>query len=489
MRASNTLLAARGRLQLLPLLAHSPLAKRSFHASQRVLEIKPFLLADIGEGIRECEVIQWFVEPGARVEQFDKLCEVQSDKASVEISSRYDGVIKKLHYNAGEMALVGKPLVDIDVFGEGEGDAAEAEAPEVSAPEAEEKVPTSKDTPPPINIKDAPAPSKHRSLATPAVRRLCMEHGLNVENITGTGKDGRVMKEDVIRHATEAVGASAPTSAASRASIPLFQAREHAEAAPAAPISPPSFSTSVKQEETVVPLSMIQNQMFKTMTRSLTIPHFLYADEVVFNSLDVLRSNLNKSLTSEVPEGSGINKLTYMPFIIKSVSLALDEFPILNSRVEANGTEKPALVNRSQHNIGVAMDTPMGLLVPNIKNVRVLSVLEIASELQRLQKAASVGKLSPGDLAGGTITVSNIGNIGGGVVAPVIVPTEVAILGIGRAKTVPRYNTKGDIHPESVVNFCWSADHRVVDGATMARMGARVKNFLERPELLLAKLR
>lgn len=372
--------------------------------------------------------------------------------------------------------------MDIDVAGEVEEEAPTAVSPEASADAAGEAVPTSKDAPPPINIRDTPVPSKHRSLATPAVRRICQEHGLKVEDITGSGKDGRVMKEDVMRF----VAAGGAPAAAAEASQGAAAA---AAPSPASAPSPPSFTTATKQVETPVPLSMVQNQMFKTMTRSLTIPHFLYADEVILNSLDVLRTNLNKGISMELPTGSAISKLTYMPFIIKAVSLALDDFPLLNSRVEVNGSEKPMLISRSQHNVGVAMDTPMGLLVPNIKNVRALSILEIASELQRLQQAGSAGKLSPSDLTGGTITVSNIGNIGGGVVAPVIVPTEVAILGIGRAKTVPRYNEKGDIKPESIVNFCWSADHRVVDGATMARMGARVKGFLERPELLLAKLR
>lgn len=251
------------------------------------------------------------------------------------------------------------------------------------------------------------------------------------------------------------------------------------------PTAAPAFTA--KQEDTVVPLTPIQHQMFKTMTKSLTIPHFLYADEVILNSLDGLRVNLNKNLS--LSRSTDVQKLTYMPFIIKAVSLALIDFPLLNSRVDADSGPKPALISRSHHNIGVAMDTPTGLIVPNIKNVASLSILEIAAELKRLQAAGSEGKLSPSDLSGGTITVSNIGNIGGGVVAPVIVPSEVAILGIGRAKTVPAFGEAGEIIARSLVNFCWSADHRVVDGATMARMGALVKRYLESPEMMLAKLR
>ncbi|KAJ6259464.1 hypothetical protein Dda_5101 [Drechslerella dactyloides] len=445
----------------------------ALHTSRPAFAVKPFLLADIGEGIRECEIIQWFVQPGAKVQQFDNICEVQSDKASVEISSRYDGVIKKLYYEAGDMAIVGKPLVDIDMSEMPE----DAEgAPSMPSPEASSAPAAVADAPPP----PVPAASsqaradtragnsgRHTSLATPAVRRMVREWGLDITQIVGTGKDGRVLKEDVTRHVE---GAAEPPSAGPTST-----------AAAAAPL----------QEETVVPLTPVQNQMFKTMTKSLSIPHFLYADEAAIDRLVTLRNTINHSLAVPTNPASPppVRKISYMPFFIKAVSTALHDFPIINSRLDFADETKPRLVMRPQHNIGVAMDTPAGLLVPNIKNVQQLSIMEIAAELARLQTAGAAGKLGAADLKGGTITLSNIGNVGGTYVAPVIVTSEVAIMGIGRTKVVPAFDKHGAVVPKTVVNFSWSADHRIVDGGTMARMASLVKRYCEEPELLVSKLR
>ena len=235
--------------------------------------------------------------------------------------------------------------------------------------------------------------------------------------------------------------------------------------------------------ENPITLTPIQSQMFKTMTRSLTIPHFLYADEVDVSPLSMLRQRTKL-------EASIGRKLSFLHFIIKAVSLALKDFPLLNARVEtANEGDPPKLIMREKHNIGIAMDTPQGLLVPNVKDVASRSIVEIASECSRLQAMAEIGKLSAADLTGGTITVSNIGSIGGTYVAPVIVQSEVAILGIGKARTVPAFDERDQVVKKDIMNFSWSADHRVVDGATMARMAERVRALVEEPRLMMALLR
>ncbi|EWC44008.1 hypothetical protein DRE_01360 [Drechslerella stenobrocha 248] len=446
------------------------------HTSRPVFEVKPFLLADIGEGIRECEIIQWFVQPGAKVQQFDNICEVQSDKASVEISSRYDGVIKKLYYEAGDMATVGKPLVDIDMSESLDDDAPRtADAPvqpasdSARAPlESPAVVHTSTATQTGVGAggeEDGSRSERHRSLATPAVRRLVKEQGLDITAITGTGKDGRVLKEDVVRYVETGASSAASGSATYAGSAPVM----------------------ASAQESVVPLTPVQSQMFKMMTKSLTIPHFLYADEATIDRLVALRASINRSLA--LTGNDRVKKISYMPFFIKAVSAALLDFPVINSRVDLSDEAKPKLVMRPQHNVGVAMDTPTGLLVPNIKNVQDLSILDIAAELGRLQAAGSAGKLGAADLKGGTITVSNIGNVGGTYVAPVIVTSEVAIMGVGRTKVVPAFDEDGAVVPKTVVNFSWSADHRVVDGSTMARMASLVKRYCEEPELLISRLR
>ncbi|KXJ95796.1 2-oxoacid dehydrogenases acyltransferase-domain-containing protein [Microdochium bolleyi] len=442
---------------------------RGFRSTANMQVVKPVLLADIGEGIVECEVIQWFVEPEARVEEFSPLCEVQSDKASVEITSRFSGVVKKLYYEAGEMAKVGKPFVDIDI----QGDVKKEDLEALTGGEEQQSSSSSQPTPPSqASQSTTAADGKSALLATPAVRHLLKQHDIDIGSVDGTGRDGRVLKEDI--HKFLEGGAGTKASSSSPSSSP----------------APASSANTQEQVETAVALNNIQTQMFKAMTRSLTIPHFLYTDEVDFSSLHELRRRLNKVLSSSTLGEGEVSKLSYLPFVIKAVSLALYKYPILNARVEVDpSTSKPTLIHRSQHNIGVAMDTPSGLLVPVIKNVASLNVLSIASELVRLQAKAAAGKLSPSDLTGGTITVSNIGNIGGTYLSPVIVDKEVAILGMGRMRTVPAFDDNDNVVKKQVCNFSWSADHRVVDGATMARAADVVRQVVEEPDVMIMHLR
>lgn len=455
-------------------------------------------------GIVECEIIQWFVQPGARVEEFSPLCEVQSDKASVEITSRFSGVVKKLHYEAGEMAKVGKAFVDIDIPDEVAGSvpeerpAAPAAAPEAPAAETAE-APAAAETQ--QETLKAPAPVKQKfsgsSLATPAVRHLSKELNVDITQVTGTGKDGRVTKEDLHRFVAEQKNGGA--AAQGGASFP----------AASRPSNSPFGAATIDaedaaQQESTVAIGGTQLQMFKAMTRSLAIPHFLYADEIDFTQLYSLRQRVNASLAraakvaaSTGAEAPAVAKLSYMPFIIKAMSMALHQYPVLNARVDipADNANKPQLVYRSQHNIGVAMDTPNGLIVPVIRNVNARSVLSIASELVRLQGLAKIGKLAPADLQGGTITVSNIGNVGGTYLSPVIVEREVAIMGIGKVRTVPAFADDADdstsqrIIKRHVCHFSFSADHRVVDGATMARAAEVVREMVEQPDSMIVQLR
>lgn len=304
---------------------------------------------------------------------------------------------------------------------------------------------------------------KIAALAVPAVRGLLKELNVNIADVTGTGKDGRVTKEDVQKF----VAAQEPGSTQS------IQPR------PTRELSNPDQA----QVEKPVTLTPIQSQMFKTMTRSLSIPHFLYADEVDVTALSTLRKRLSKQLSSA-------QRLSYLPFVIKAVSLALEDFPLLNARVDTGtGENAPKLVMREKHNVGVAMGMLQGLLVPNIKDVSARSILDIASEVSRLQVLAKDGKLSVTDLTGGTITVSNVGSIGGTYVAPVLVQSEVAILGIGKARSIPAFDDLDRVVKKDAINFSWSADHRVVDGATMARMAERVRAFVEEPALMMTRLR
>lgn len=303
------------------------------------------------------------------------------------------------------------------------------------------------------------------------MRGLLKTHNLNILDITGTGKDGRVLKEDVLKFVSQRDQPKSNGAASSTdfSSTPTSGVRATA-------------SSDSQQVESTQSLTHIQSQMFKTMTKSLTIPHLLYADELNINAMTALRRKLASN-------PNNTQKVTSLAFIIKAVSLALEEYPILNAKVDASDPSSPKLIMRANHNIGIGMDTPQGLIVPNIKNVGAKSIFEIAAEISRLSALGKEGKLKPADITGGTITVSNIGNIGGTYLAPVIVPTEVAILGVGRSRVLPVFDENGQVTKGEMVNFSWSADHRVIDGATMARMASKVKEFVEEPDRMLIRLR
>lgn len=500
MKSFYTLRAARRAIQQSSIARHKqrhpflpPVSHRPFHASACLQRIETHILSDIGEGVKEVQIIQWFVEEGATVEEWAPLCEVQSDKASVEITSKYSGVIKKLHYETDAVVQVGDGMLDIEVEGEEEeGDAEpepeaekepepkkEAEAPpkeepaesessetaqdiqaeETPAQEVEERVPLGSKTP------ASGSSDTHANLATPAVRGLLKQHGLDISEIQGTGRDGRVLKEDIQKHLEKPKESQQP-------------------AAKQQPQLPPSPTLDAKQEETPQNLNPIQSAMFKTMTKSLAIPHFLYSDAINVTSLAGMRSRLNERRDPQTDP-----KFSYMPFVVKAVSLAMNKYPLLNARVDTADASKPKLQMRKNHNIGVAMDTPSGLLVPVIKTVNARSIASIAHELQRLSELGAAGKLSSEDLKGGTITVSNIGSIGGGVVAPVIVEGQVAIMGMGKIKATPVFAADGKtVERADMLSVSWSADHRVVDGATMARMATVVQEYLERPETMIVAM-
>jgi 2-oxoisovalerate dehydrogenase E2 component (dihydrolipoyl transacylase) len=445
---------------------HTPIRRRAFHRSSRLDVVKPFLLADIGEGITECQLIQWFVQPGARVEHFDKLCEVQSDKASVEITSPFDGVIKKLYYEPDDMAVTGRPLVDIDM----DGEEAEAEAEKLGEAEVSVEKDESAEA---ITRQEAGTGLVERrrngngkddfsSLATPAVRHLMKELNVVISDVQGTGRDGRVTKEDVHRFVSQKT-----------------QQQPEAESLSITTASTSQLGTAKQDQK--LPLTPVQTQMFKIMTRSLNIPHFLYSCSADMTSVTSTRKKLNAMKASE--------KLTHLPFIIKATSLALQQHPLLNSALDTSDPKKPSLTYRSSHNFGVAVDTPSGLLVPVLKDVQNLSIAQIAQQLRVLSEKARTGKLAPGDFSGASFTISNIGSVGGGVVAPIISEPQVAILGVGRSKVVPAFDENDQLVRKEELVLSWSADHRVVDGAECARCAEKVKSLLEEPTAMLLEMR
>ncbi|XP_034529580.1 lipoamide acyltransferase component of branched-chain alpha-keto acid dehydrogenase complex, mitochondrial [Notolabrus celidotus] len=434
--------------------------------------IVQFKLSDIGEGIMEVTVKEWYVKEGDKVSQFDSICEVQSDKASVTITSRYDGVITKLYYDVDATALVGKPLVDIETES---GSEVIQEEDVVETPAMAREEHTHQE------IKG------HKTQATPAVRRLAIENNIKLSEVVGTGKDGRILKEDILNFLAKQTGAiitptlfqeiqtppPTPTPVAAVAASPV--------STPAAIKPPPTTPKPVFTGKDVTePLKGFHKAMVRTMTAALKIPHFGYCDEVDLSRLVALRAELKSTA-----DARGV-KLSYMPFFIKAASLGLLHFPILNASLD-EGCQN--ITYKASHNIGLAMDTSQGLLVPNVKNVQLLSVFEIAQELNRLQVLGTAGQLGTNELTGGTFTLSNIGSIGGTYAKPVILPPEVAIGALGKIQVLPRFDAGGQVVRAHIMNVSWSADHRIIDGATMCRFSNLWREYLENPATMVLDLK
>jgi 2-oxoisovalerate dehydrogenase E2 component (dihydrolipoyl transacylase) len=245
-------------------------------------------------------------------------------------------------------------------------------------------------------------------------------------------------------------------------------------------------------EDKVVSLSGIQKAMFRSMTKSLSIPHFGYKDEFELDSAARFRKVMSTYIAQH-PDSFPFTKISYMPIFIKALSAALTKYPILNSCLitgeDITDATKAQIKYRASHNIGLAMDTPQGLLVPNIKNVQNKSILEVAEDLHRLIELGRKNAIPPADFKDGTITLSNVGTIGGTYASPVLVTSEVAICALGKTQTLPRYDQHGQVVPKMIMPVSWSADHRVVDGATIARFANLWKQYIEHPELLASELR
>lgn len=411
-----------------------------------------FILPDIGEGIVECELVDWHISEGMAVQEDQSVADVMTDKALVEITSMYTGKISKLYYAKGEIAKVHQPLFEIEVAGH------EAQA---STPEEVEEQPlqavsnsdisTSSSTP---DTSPQALMNTGKAIASPAVRRLARESNIELSKVMGSGKNGRIMKQDL----------------------------ENFDACQVSPqqISNLSLVPETNQDR-VEPIKGVKAVMAKQMMESVsTIPHFTYAEEIDVTKLDALRQELKPSFADQ---GA---KLSMMPFLMKALSLTLPHFPELNSRVNEDCSEITYL---NDINIGMAADTPLGLLVPNVKQVQTLSLFEVCQEVNRLAGLARDGKLKSHEMKGGTITISNIGVIGGTVATPIISKPEVAIVALGRVQNLPRFNDKGEVEARKIMQISWSGDHRVIDGATMARFCNHWKAYLENPVTMLSHLR
>ncbi len=423
-----------------------------------------FILPDIGEGIVECELVKWLVSEGDLIEEDQPVAEVMTDKALVEIPAPYKGRVTRLYWKEGDIAKVHAPLFElVDESGEESGEAAARPSDENKSEEAEA---TSAEPQPGTRAEDRPEPAKaaapassarqagQRIPASPAVRRLVRENDLALADIEGSGKDGRVLKADVLSHLERAESGGSSAS----------EGR-------------PQRTTAQSQEVRIEPIKGMQAVMAKRMVASAsTIPHFNFSEDIDVTELLALRQQLKPEA-----EARG-SRLTLMPFIMKAIALAVREYPILNSQINEDVTE---IHYQPSCNVGMAVDSKIGLLVPNVKNVEQLTLLEIADEVTRLTEAAREGRVSQADLKGGTITISNIGALGGTYASPIINAPEVAIVALGRTQKLPRFDASGQVVERSIMTISWAGDHRIIDGGTIARFNNLWKSYLESPQTML----
>ena len=448
--------------------------------------IEDFILPDIGEGIVECEIVKWNVAEGDEIEEDQAVVEVMTDKAVVEIPAKNAGTVHRLYYAQGDIAKVHSALFALEVAGEvtttsGTNDESPSANNSASSVASQSSVNTQTNGSSqqsaqisPSKFSDGeyepPIAIEGKVLASPAVRRVAREKNIDLSTVEGSGKKGRILKSDVLNLQHSNVDTSSQNS---RSSAPSSSTAEKGDLN--------STSTVLKGSVRTEKVRGIQAAMAKQMSASVyTIPHFTVSDELVMDNLMALRKLLK-------PEFEAKNvKLSFMPFFVKAMSLALNEFPVINSQLNEDATE---ISYFADHNIGFAVDSKIGLLVPNIKRVQDLSLLDIAVQMQVIIEQARAGRVAGEHLKGGTISISNIGAIGGITATPVINKPEAAIVALGKTQKLPRFDDEGNVSAQNIMAVNWSGDHRIIDGATMVRFNNLWMSYLTQPEKMLMHLK
>jgi len=356
-------------------------------------------LPDVGEGIAEGEIVRWLVAEGAQVKEDDLLVEILTDKANIELPSPVNGTLLRILAKSGQLVKVGEPIALIE----------------------------------PATVKSAGAGGE--VLATPVVRKVAKDLGVELSAMIGSGPGGRVTEEDVRRAAAPAAGV--PAEFASGERIPFKGKRR-----------------------------MIARKMVAAKTR---VPHALLVDEVDVSGLLAERARMR-----ETAEREGV-RITVLPFIMKAVAGALQRHPALNASLDE---DRDAIVRKKTIDIGMAVDAEDGLVVPVVRNADGKSVIELAREIDRLSAAAREGTVAPGDLAGGTFTISSVGSIGGLFSYPIINVPEAAILAAHKIVTRPVVRD-GEIVPREMMYLSLSFDHRIVDGGEATRFLNEVVRRIE----------
>ncbi|OGD45867.1 hypothetical protein A3K70_00240 [Candidatus Bathyarchaeota archaeon RBG_16_48_13] len=398
-----------------------------------------FRLPDIGEGIAEAEIVKWEVKEGDMIQEHQQVVKIETDKAIVELPSPKSGIVLKIHHREGDMVKVGETLMTIggpDEKLEGFG-----------------AIPASSGTSVVGVLEEAPmiAAKPPQVLATPATRKLAKDLNVDLTQITGTGPEGRITDEDVKR---------------------ISEGKSEREIEPIVKIAK---EYDLYGYYKTIPLKGVRRSTAKKMTESKRIiPHVTHMDEADVTELERIKEKQKEIEKQDV-------HITYLPFVIKAVVAALKEYPYLNSSLN---DETEEIIVKKYYNIGVAVDTEDGLIVPVIKAADQKSIVQLAKEIQVLAEKTRSREVDLADLKGGTFTITNVGFIGGLYATPIINYPESAILALGRIYEKPVAHDE-EIKIRRIMPLSLSFDHRVIDGAMAARFVNTVIKYVGDPSLLL----
>lgn len=432
-----------------------------------------FRLADVGEGLHEAEVKRWLVQPGERVSLDQPLVEIETDKAVVELPSPVAGTVARLGAEEGAILHVGDVVVLLEVAGES-GDRAGSAGTTVAANADREpaRLYTAAREPIAQDAAHRDLDTSRRPLATPAVRKLARELGVDLSRVPASGPGGRILASDVESFAQVDAGRNGDPAAASLPQPP--------------PVSPsrPSATAPIERRppgdgEVRQPLRGLRRRIAQTMTQAWsTIPHITGFDEVEVSALVATRERLKP-----IAAARGA-RLTFFPFVVKAVTIALREHPIVNASLDEAAQE---IIHHTAANIGIATATPDGLIVPVLHDAAGMTLVEIQQHIDALTQAARERRSTPQELRGGTFTITNFGALGGWQAAPIIRPGEAAILGVGRIQDRP-WAVAGQVEVRPVLALSLAADHRLIDGDVSTAFLTRVGSLLTAPDMMLLDL-
>lgn len=403
-------------------------------------------MPDIGEGVAEAEIVEWHVKAGDVIAEDQLLAAVMTDKATVEVPSPVAGTVLQIGAEAGTVMAVGAMLVEIEVEGAGTDDAP-LPPPVQAVPPAPVK-PAMPEKPVFSAVQPSSTIAHDKPLASPAVRALARELGVDLTQVQGSGPAGRITRDD-LDHFT-ASGGSAQSSA--------YQRRDGTEQ---------------------IKITGLRRKIAERMAKSSReVAHFSYVEEVDVTDLEILRSTLNAS------HAERRGKLTVLPFILRALVVALRDFPQMNALYDE---EAQVLTRHQAAHIGMATQTPSGLMVPVLHHAEAMDLWAMAAEITRLASAAREGVVKREELSGSTITVTSLGDLGGLVTTPVINQPEVAIIGINRIAIRPQWQDNQFV-PRKMMNLSSSFDHRMVDGYEAAAFIRRIRQLLEVPATLFIEV-